>query len=113
MIKRSPAAVVIFSILTCFIYAVVWFVKTKNEMNRMGAWIPTAWLLVVPFANLYWLWQWAAGVQRVTGGKQSQGNVFLLIWLLSLVGMPWIGMAIVQSELNDASDRRLPVARVA
>jgi hypothetical protein len=47
-------------------------------------------------------------VQHVTGGKQSQGTVFILVWLLSL-----IGMAIVQSELNTASDRQLPAARVA
>ena len=108
MTKRSVAAVIILSIITFGIYAIVWFVKTKNEMNQMGAGIPTAWLLIVPIASIYWMWKWAGGVQHVTGGKQSQGTVFILVWLLSL-----IGMAIVQSELNTAVDRQLPAARVA
>ncbi len=32
MTKRSVAAVVIFSIITLFIYAIYWHVKTKQEM---------------------------------------------------------------------------------
>ncbi len=108
MTKRSVAAVIIFSIITFGIYWLYWLVKTKNEMNRLGADIPTALLIIVPFAGIYWMWKFAGGVQHVTGGKQSQGTVFILMWLLNL-----IGVAIVQSELNTSVDRQLPVARVA
>lgn len=112
MQRRSVAAVIILTFITFGIYALVWFVKTKNEMVKEGADIPTAWLLIVPIASIYWMWKWAGGVEKVTGGKQGQAINFVLVFLLGI-----IGMAIVQSSLNgaiDAGERtRLPVARVA
>ena len=112
MTKRSVAAVIILSIITFGIYALVWFVKTKGEMVRAGADIPTAWLLIVPIASIYWMWKWAGGVEHVTAGKHSQVIAFILVFVLGL-----IGMAIIQAELNKAVDRgvpgQLPQARVA
>ena len=97
MQKRSVAAVIILTIITLGIYGIVWFVKTKNEMNQNGADIPTAWLLIVPIASIYWMWKWAGGVEHVTRGKFSQAIGFILVFLLGL-----IGMAIVQDALNKA-----------
>lgn len=112
MNKRSVAAVILLTFITFGIYGIVWFVKTKNEMVRCGADIPTAWLLIVPIADIYWGWKYAGGVEHVTRGKQQQAIAFLLIFLL-----PLIGMAIVQSWLNQAVDEgapaQLPQARVA
>jgi hypothetical protein len=42
MKQRNVAAVLFLSIITFGIYTIVWFVKTKNEMNKLGAQIPTA-----------------------------------------------------------------------
>jgi len=110
--KRSVVAVIILSIVTLGIYALIWQVKTKNEFVRAGADIPTAWLIIVPIANIYWMWKWSGGVEHVTGGKMSQVIAFIVLWLLGL-----IGMAIIQAELNKAIDRgvpaQLPEARVA
>ena len=112
MTKRSVAMVIILSIVTLGIYALVWTVKTKGEMVRAGADIPTSWLLIVPIASIYYMWKWAGGVEHVTGGKFSQVISFILFFVLGL-----IGMAIIQSELNKAIDRgvpgQLPAARVA
>jgi hypothetical protein len=111
MNKRSVVAVILLTLVTFGIYGIVWFVKTKGEMVRQGADIPTAWLLIVPIANLYWQWKWSGGVEHVTRGKQSQAVTFILIFLLGI-----IGMAIVQSSLNKAVDEgagQLPQARVA
>ena len=107
MNKRSVAAVVILTIITLGIYGLVWFVKTKNEMVEQGADVPTAWLLIIPIAGIYWHWKWAGGVEHVTRGKQSQAVVFILIILLNI-----IGMAVVQDMLNKAPSA-LPQARVA
>ncbi len=107
MVKRSVAAVIIFSLITFGIYAIVWFVKTKDEMNRAGAGIPTAWLMIIPFASIYWMWKWAGGVEMVTRGKQSQGIAFIMVFLLSV-----IGMAVMQDSFNKA-DGQIPMARVA
>lgn len=112
MKKRSVAGVIILSLVTFGIYTLIWHVKTKNEMNDAGADIPTAWLLIVPIANLYWVWKWCGGIEHVTQGKMTAPVAFLLHVLI-----PIIGMAILQDTMNKAVDRhrmsQLPVARIA
>ena len=95
MHKRDPLLVFFLSIVTFGIYALVWYVKTKNEMNTKGAQIPTAWLIIIPFVNWYWLWKFCEGAEMVTNKEMSAGIAFLLVFLLGV-----IGMAIVQSSLN-------------
>ena len=95
MKHRNPFAVVVFSIITFGIYALVWQVKTKGEMNKQGAQIPTAWLIIIPFVNIWWLWKYSEGVGKVTNEKLSAVMSFVLLFLLSI-----IGMAIVQNEFN-------------
>ena len=54
MVKKINVALVyLFSIITFGIYAIYWIVSTKNEMNKLGAKIPTALLLFVPIVNIY------------------------------------------------------------
>ena len=110
MNRRSVASVIILTIITFGIYALVWFVKTKDEMVKQGASIPTAWLMLVPIASIYWMWKWAGGVEHVTKGKSGQAINFILVFLLGM-----IGMAIIQSTFNKELDNgaQLPVARVA
>ena len=98
MTKRSVASVIILSIVTLGIYALVWLVKTKGEMVKAGADIPTAWLLIVPIASIYWMWKWAGGVDHVTRSKMSQPITFIMVYVLSI-----IGIAIVQDSLNKAA----------
>ncbi len=115
MTKRSVAAVVIFSIITLFIYAIYWHVKTKQEMvDKFGADIPTAWLLIVPVGNLYWMWKYSGGVEIVTKGKMSQSTTFFIQFLLAAFGFPFVSMAILQDTFNKVPDAAtLPTARVA
>jgi hypothetical protein len=96
MLKRSPIMVFIYTLLTCGIYAIVWEVKTKDEMVSLGATIPTAWLLIIPFVGLYWIWLYSVGVEKVTNGKLSAAVTLLLLMLLGP-----IGMAIVQNSFNE------------
>src|SRR5665213_2161446 len=105
MKNRNPVAVVIFSIITFGIYAIVWQVKTKGEMNRLGAEIPTAWLLIIPFVGIYWLWKYSEGVEKVTGGKLSTPLVFVMFYLIGI-----IGMAIIQNEFNSIGATPLAAA---
>jgi hypothetical protein len=98
MQQRSPAAVFFLSLITFGIYALVWHVKTKGELNRLGANIPTAWLIIVPLANLYWIWKYCEGVEQVSHGQISAVLALILMLLLSIVGL-----AILQSEFNKLS----------
>ncbi len=110
MKQRSVAAVIILTFITFGIYALVWLIRTRDEMVNQGADIPTAWLLIVPIANIYWYWKWCGGVEKVTNGKQTQTIALILMLLLSI-----IGMAIIQDSFNKAEPQpgQLPQARIA
>jgi uncharacterized protein DUF4234 len=95
MTKRSVVAVIVLGIVTLGIYYLVWLVKTKEEMNARGAGIPTAWLIIVPIANIYWMWKYSQGVEKVSAGKMSGAVSFILLFLLS-----YIGAGIIQSTFN-------------
>jgi len=96
---RSPIAVFFLPIVTFGIYAWYWHVKTKGELNRSGAeHIPTAWIWLIPFVGMiWWLWKYSKGVEKVTG-KYNAALVFVLLFLLSI-----IGMAIIQDALNSVA----------
>ena len=95
MTNRNPILVFFLPCITLGIYALVWLVKTKDEMNARGAEIPTAWLLIIPIVGLYWVWKYGEGVEKITGGKMSGAIAFILLFLLGN-----IGMAILQNEYN-------------
>lgn len=96
MKNRNLVAVFFLTFLTFGIYNIVWHVKTKNELNSLGAEIPTAWLLIVPFVNIWWLWKYSEGVGKVTNEKVSTILAFVLLFLLNIVGM-----LILQYEYNN------------
>ena len=95
MRHRSPIAVLLLPIVTLGIYYLVWYVTTKNEMNAKGANIPTAWLMIIPIAGWFWMWEFSKGVEVVTNKGMGTGVAFVLLLLLGT-----IGGAIVQSNLN-------------
>ncbi len=96
MVKhRNIFLVYLFSIITLGIYAIYWMVSTKNELNSLGAEIPTGWLLIVPIANLYWVYKYCEGF--ATKVKKDDNT---LLWFILYI-LVWIIMpAIIQSELN-------------
>lgn len=83
------------TIVTFGIYMLVWLVRTKDEMNALGAEVPTGWLLIVPIANVYFMWKYAQGVEHVTKGETPTMTAFLMILLLG-----FFGTLIVQSKFN-------------
>jgi membrane protease YdiL (CAAX protease family) len=93
-VKRSIVKVYLLGIITLGIYFLYWLVKTKNELNELGAEIPTAWLIIIPIVNIYWYYKYAEGFAKVTK-KESAILWFLLFFFVGII-MP----AIVQSELN-------------
>ena len=95
MQHRDPIMVILLSIITFGIYSLFWYVTTKNEMNAKGAQIPTAWLIIIPFVNIWWYWKFCEGVELVTNKGMGVAVAFLLLWLLGI-----IGEAIIQNELN-------------
>ena len=96
MVKnRSPIVVILLTFITFGFYGLYWFVKTKGEMVEMGADIPTAFLIIIPIANIFWYWKYSKGVEQVSGGQTSGVLVFLLLLFI----LP-IGQYMAQAELN-------------
>jgi hypothetical protein len=98
MKKRSPLAVFFLPFITFGIYCIYWQVMTKVEMNNSGAKIPTAWLLIIPLVNIWWLWKYSEGVQQVTKEKMNGVLAFILLFLLG-----WIGQTIIQVSFNEVA----------
>jgi len=96
--KRNIILMYLFSLITLGIYMTYWLVATKNEMNKLGASIPTAWLLILPIGNIYWLYKYCNGFSTVVK-KDNNTILWFLLFLFIGIVMP----AIVQLELNEVS----------
>ena len=95
MENRSIGKIIVLTIITCGIYSFYLFVKTKGEMNRQGANIPTTWLIIVPFVNYWWYWKYSQGVERVTNQEVSTAMSFIMLIMLS-----GIGQIVLQTYFN-------------
>jgi len=93
--KRSPVAVIIFSIITFGIYWFYWTVKTKEELKSLGAEIPTAWLIIVPIANLYFFYKYTEGFSSYVK-KDKNAIMWFLLWFF----VAPLAMILIQIELN-------------
>lgn len=78
---RSLFWVGVLSIATFGIYQIYWTVKTKNEIKGLGADIPSAFLIVVPFAHLYFWYKYAEGFTEFI----KKGANFLGYFLIALL----------------------------
>lgn len=99
MRQRSIVGVVLFPLLTLGIYGLYWLVSTKKELNENGADVPTAWLIIIPLANIYWLWKYYEGAEKVTQGKVSG----VLMFVLGLFITNLIPYALCQDAYNKLS----------
>lgn len=99
--KRDIVVVYLLSIITFGIYGIYWEVKTKEEINSLGGDIPTAWLLIIPIANIYWLYKYADAFSRLVK-KDNNGILwFIVFWMIGII-MP----AVVQSDLNKIAEKK-------
>ena len=99
--KRDVVMVYVLTIITFGIYGIYWSVKTKDELNSLGGDIPTGWLLIIPIANIYWLYKYSEAYS--TKLKKDNNGIlwFIVFWLIGII-MP----AIVQSDLNKIADKQ-------
>ena len=101
--RRSIGWTYVFIIITLGIYYYYFLYKTKEEMNEefKGS-IPTFWLIIIPIANIYWLFKYAECFSLKVRGKGGDDVAlsFIIIWFLGALVTPWY----VQSELNKFID---------
>ncbi len=97
--RRDPIMVLVFSVVTFGIYGIYWMVKTSWELNEAGADIPTAWLILIPFISIWWMWKVSEGIELVTQKEMTAVMAFILLYLLGM-----IGGAIIQNTLNNFAE---------
>lgn len=87
MQQRSPIVVLILTAVTFGIYGIVWYIKTKDEMNAAyGAGIPSGIFLFLPILNLLFIWKWSNGAEKATG--QSAALTFIIMLMIPVIGIP-------------------------
>ena len=98
--NKNIGLVYLWTFLTFGIYWIVWTVKSKRDLNALGAQIPTSWLLIVPVANLYWLYKYAEGYAHVAK-KDSHVGMFFVFWFFGIVTP-----IIVQGLINEHAEQQ-------
>ena len=80
----------------------------KRRNGKKGADIPTAWLIIIPIANLWWASKYCMDVEKVTNGKMFGVLALVLMLVLSIVGL-----GIIQDAFNNVEDGAVPAVPVA
>ncbi len=94
--ERNVVLVYILGIFTLGIYFIYWYVQTKREINEnFGASIPTCWLLIIPIANIYWMFKYAEAYSLYVIKDDNK-----ILWALLFILVGIIVPALVQIELN-------------
>jgi len=98
--KRGIGKLYLLIIITLGIYGIYWFIKTKRELNEnYNENIPTCWLLIIPIANIVWLFRFTEVFV-----KKVRRTDDVAIWFILFLFVGIITPYIVQSELNKLAD---------
>lgn len=107
--QRSIPLCIVFSIITCGIYAIYWFIKLTDEANSVAETEQTAsggmaFLFTIISCGIYsFYWMYKQGnkideMKRRNG--QSSSNTGVIYLVLSVVGLSIVSYALMQDELN-------------
>lgn len=91
-------------IVTCGFYYLYWLYKTKNEINSVGGKIPTLWLAIIPFANIYFDYRYAQDFVKYI--RHSEETIDAIVYFLLLIFLPGISAFVIQYQLNKYSEHK-------
>ena len=103
--NRSIALAIIFTIFTCGIYGIYWFIVLTDDMNRLtldddyqmsGAVSFLLSLVTCGIYGIYWAYKMGNKVDRLNGGSYT-GFIYIL---LHLFGLEIINLALMQDTVN-------------
>ncbi|MDR3646762.1 MAG: DUF4234 domain-containing protein [Candidatus Babeliales bacterium] len=84
---RSIVSIAFLNIITCGFYQVYWTFKTTKEMDQLGADLPTAFLMFVPFLNFYFYYKYSDGFAKFVKRDNYTIIYFILAILPILFGL--------------------------
>ena len=106
---RSIATCIILSIITCGIYAIIWFINLTDDTNRLSQEPSpttggTAFLLSIitcGIYSLYWAYKQGERLERVRASRGlAPGSLPVLYLVLSVFGLNIVAYALMQNEIN-------------
>ncbi|HHT98075.1 MAG TPA: DUF4234 domain-containing protein [Clostridiales bacterium] len=106
--KRNIGLAILYSILTCGIYSMYWFVKITDEANALSGKVETtggmALLLSIVTCGIYrYFWSYKMGKTIYTAQERLGVNPMdnsILYLILSIFGLDIVSYAIIQSDIN-------------
>ncbi|MBR1663893.1 MAG: DUF4234 domain-containing protein [Ruminococcus sp.] len=111
--KRDLVKAIIFTIITCGIYGIYWFIKITDETNHIvgdanGTNGTTAFILTLVTCGIYgYFWAYKQG-EKIEAAKSAKGlppsNLPVLYLILEIVGLGIVNFALMQNELNSLID---------
>lgn len=106
--KRNVGLSILYTVLTCGIYGIFWFIKLTDEANALSGEMGTtggmAFLLGLVTCGLYTIyWNYKMGktiykAQERAGMPATDNSILYLI--LAIFGFQIISYAIIQSDIN-------------
>ena len=106
--ERNIGLAILFSVLTCGLYSIYWFIKLTDEANALSGEQGTsggvAFLLGIVTCGIYTIfWNYKMGktmyaAQQRAGGYATDNSILYLI--LSVFGLQIISYCIIQSDIN-------------
>ena len=110
--KRDLVKAIIFSILTCGIYQIYWFIVLTDDVNRISGQENdmsglVSFLLDLVTCGIYgcvWAYFMGGKVDKITGAKDTYTPIIYLI--LEIFGFNIINLALIQDTVNKAVDNQ-------
>lgn len=110
--KRDIVKAIIFSILTCGIYQIYWFIVLTDEINRVSGHENdmsglVSFLLNLITCGIYgYIWAYFMGgkVDEITGAKNTYTSIIYLV--LALLGFNIVNLALMQDTVNKTLDQQ-------
>lgn len=109
--KKSPAMVIILTLITCGIYAWIWFYQTSSELknalnndNNPGMDL----LLIIVTCGIYGIYLYYRNAKQAYELKLKYGiagsDQSVISIILAIFGFGIVSMGIIQNELNSVAD---------
>lgn len=108
--ERNIALCIIFSIITCGIYGIYWYINMVDDLNALSGHEDdtsgvVAFLLSVVTCNIYnWFWLYKAG--KKTGELDGIGGDDSVLYLiLAIFGLVIVDYALIQDKINKNANK--------
>lgn len=104
--NRNIALCIVFSIITCGIYGIYWFIKITDETNSLVSENQTASgglaflysLLTCGIYTFYWAYKLGQKTDEINGNPNGSSSILFLV--LNLLGLGIINYCIAQDAIN-------------